>query len=121
MSNSACCDINKNCTLLKIHVMCRNQNNCQKQIFFTPKHYMLESAGFGETMRKILKGSQSAWTKCLKPALNKASPYIGMAVSAGTKNPQIGKAMSEILKSTSGGKILNLTDHHGNGLILKVI
>ena len=44
-----------------------------------------------------------------------------MAVSAGTKNPQIGKATSDILKSISGCKILSLTDLHGNGLRLKVM
>ena len=64
-------------------------------------------------MKKIFKGNQTAWKKLLKPAVNIASPYIGMAVSAKTKNPQIGKATSDILKSISGGKILSLTDMHG--------
>ena len=72
-------------------------------------------------MKKIFKGSQTAWSKFLKPALNIASPYIGMAVSAKTKNPQIVKATSDILKSISGGKILSLTDMHGRGLRLKVL
>ena len=43
-----------------------------------------------------------------------------MAVSARTKNLQIGKATSDNSKSISGGKILSLTDMHGHGLGLKV-
>ena len=44
-----------------------------------------------------------------------------MAVSAKTKNPKIGQATTSILKSISGGKILSLTDMHGNGLRLEVM
>ena len=44
-----------------------------------------------------------------------------MVVSARTKNPQICKATIDILKSISGGRVLNLTDLHGNGLRLKVV
>ena len=58
--------------------------------------------------------------KFLKPAVNVAAPFIGMAVSARTKNPKIGQATTSILKSISGGKILSFTDMHGNGLRLKV-
>ena len=36
-----------------------------------------------------------------------------MAVSAKTKNPKIGKATGNILKSISGGKVLTLTDQYG--------
>ena len=58
----------------------------------------------------------------LKPALNIASPYIGMAVGAKTRNPKIGAATTNILKSISGGKILSLTDtHSGAGLRLRVL
>ena len=70
-------------------------------------------------MKKIFKASQTAWTKFLKPALNVASPYIGMAVSAKTKNLKVGQATANILKSMSGGKILSLTDMHGHGLTLE--
>ena len=48
-------------------------------------------------------------------------PYIGMAFSAENKNPKIVQATANILKNTSGGKILSLTDRHGIGLCLKVI
>ena len=47
---------------------------------------MLEGSGFKNTMKKSFQGSQTTWNKFLKPALNKASPYIGMAVSAKTKS-----------------------------------
>ena len=50
-----------------------------------------------------------------------AGPDIGMAVSAKTKNPKNGQATADILKSISGGKVLSLTDMHGNGLRLKVM
>ena len=122
MSNSAWCDLDKNCTVLKLHDMCHNPKcKCQKQITFSPNKFQLEGAGFKNTMKKIFRGSQTAWNKFLKPALNMASPYIGIAVSAKTKNPKIGAATTNQLKSISGGKILSLTDLHGNGLRLKVM
>ena len=72
-------------------------------------------------MKEIFKVSQTAWNKFLKPAVNVAAPFVGMAVSVKTKNPKVGQATTNILKSTSGGKILSLTDMHGNGLRLKVM
>ena len=122
MSNSAWCDLNKNCTVLKLHDMCHNPKcKCQKQLTFSPNQFQLEGAGFKNTMKKIFKGSQAAWNKFLKPAINATAPFIGMAVSAKTKNPKVGAATTNILKSISGGKILSLTDIHGNGLRLKVM
>ena len=45
-----------------------------------------------------------------------------MAVSAKTRNPKVGQATSNILKSLTGGKILSLTDmHSGAGLRLRVM
>ena len=44
-----------------------------------------------------------------------------MGVSARTKNPQIVRATSDILKSKSGGKNLSLTDMQGQGLRLKAM
>ena len=122
MSNSVWCDLNKKYTVLKLHDMCHNPKcNCQKQITCTPKQFMLDGNGFKNTMKQIFKGSQSAWNKLLKPALNLASPYIGMAVSAKTENPKSGQATANILKAIAGGKTLSLTDMHGNGLRLKVL
>ena len=38
ISNSAWCDLKKNCTVLKLHDMCHNPKcNCRKQITFTLK------------------------------------------------------------------------------------
>ena len=44
-----------------------------------------------------------------------------MAVSPKTKNPKVGQATTNIIKSISGGKILSLTDMHGNGLRFKMM
>ena len=44
-----------------------------------------------------------------------------MAVSAKTKNPKVGQATTNNLKSISGVKILGFTDMHSHGLRLKVI
>ena len=56
MSISAWCDLNKSCTVLKLHYMCHNPKcNCQNQITFTPKQYMLEGNGFKNDMKKKLK------------------------------------------------------------------
>ena len=52
MINSAWCDLNKNCTVLKLHEMCHNLKfNCQKQITFGPKQFQIESAGFKKTKK----------------------------------------------------------------------
>ena len=81
----------------------------------------MEGAGFKNTMKKTFKGSQTAWNKFLKPAVNVAAPFIGKAVSAKTKNPKAGQATTNILKSISGGNILSLTDTHSPRLRLKVM
>ena len=69
----------------------------------------------------FFKGTQTAWNKFLKSALNIGSAYSGMAVSARTKNPQNVKATSDNIKNKPGGKISSLTDMHGNGLRIKVL
>ena len=81
---------------------------------------MLEGGSIKIKLQKIFKGTQTAWNKFLKLAVNVAAPFIGMAVSAKTKNPEVGAATTNILKSISGGRVLSLTDMHGNGLRLKV-
>ena len=102
--------------------MCHNPKcKCQKQITFSPNQFQLEGAGFKKTMKKLIKGSHTAWNKFLKPAVNVAAPFIGMAVSTKTEKPKVGQATTNILKSISGGKILSLTDLHGNGLRIKVM
>ena len=122
MSNCAWCDLNKNCTVLKLHDMCHNLKcKCQKQITFSPNQIQLEGAGFKNTMKKTFKGSQTAWSKFLKPTINTLAPVIGLAVGVKSKNQKVGAATTNILKSLTGGKMLSLTDMHGNGLRSKVM
>ena len=57
MSNSAWCDLNKNCTVLKLHDTCHNLKcKCQKQITFAPNQFRLEGNGFKNTMKKNIYG-----------------------------------------------------------------
>ena len=122
MSNSAWCDLNKNCTVLKLHDFCHNPKcKCQKQLTFSPNQFQFEGAGFKNTMKKIFKGSQTAWNKSLKPALKIATPIISAGVAMKTRNLQSAQVTSIILKSLTGGRFLSLTDMHGRGLRLKVM
>ena len=66
---------------------------------------MLEGGSVKNKLQKNFKGTQSAWNKFLKLAINAIAPFIVMAVSAKTKNPKVGQATTNILKSISGGKI----------------
>ena len=120
MSNSAWCDLNKDCTALNLHDMCHNpKSNCQKQITFTPRQFQMEGDGLKNTQKKMFKGSRKAWKSFLKPTINTLAPVIGMAVGAKCKNLQVGQAITNILRNISGGKMLSLTDMHGHGLRLK--
>ena len=123
MSNSAGTDLNSKGNILKLHDKCPNPKcGCQKIITFTPHQYMLEGGSIiVSKLQKIFKGTQTAWNKFLKPAINASAPFIGMAVGAKTKNLKIAAGTTNILKSISGGKILSLTDMHGNGLRLRVM
>ena len=122
MSNSAWTDLNSKGNILKLHIKCPNPKcGCQKIITFTPHQYMLEGGSIKSKLQKTFKGTQTAWNRFLKPAIIATAPFIGMAVSAKTKNPKVGQATTNILKSISGGKNLSLTDLHGNGLRLKVM
>ena len=122
MSNSAWCDLKKNCTVLKLHDMSHNPKcKCQKQITFSPNQFQLEGVGLKNTMKKIFRGSQTALSKFLKPTINTLAPVIGMAVGAKSKNAKVGAATTNLMKSLTVGKILSLTDMHGRGLRLKVM
>ena len=122
MSNSAWCDLNKNCTVLKLHDMCHNLKcKCQKQITFSPNQFQLEGGSIKSKLKSIFRGTKTAWDKFIKPGLKIATPLISAAVAAKTKNPQSAQVTNSILKSLTGGKILSLTDMHGNGLRLKVM
>ena len=122
MSNSGWCDLNKNCTVLKLHDMCHNPKCvCQKMITFTPNQFQLEGGSINSKLQKIFKGSQTAWNNFFKPGLKMATPLISAAVAAKTKNPQSAQVANTILKSLTGGKILSLTVMHGRGLRLKAM
>ena len=122
MSNSAWCDLNSKSDIIKLHDKCPNPKcKYQKIITFAPHQYMLEGESIKSKLQNFFRGRRTTWDKFFKPAINTASPYIGMAVSAKTQNPQIGKATSDILKTISGGKILSLTDMHGRDLRKKVM
>ena len=122
MSNSAWCDLNSKGDILKLHHKCPNPKcNCQKIFTFTPHQYMLEGGWIKSKQHKNCRVTQTAWNKFLKPAINATAPFIGMAVTVKTKNRKVGQATTNFLKSISGGKILSLTDLHGNGLRLKVM
>ena len=82
---------------------------------------MLEGVSLKSKLEKKIKGTQTAWNYFLRPLVNVAAPFIGMAVGAKTKNPKVAQATTNILKSISGGKILSLTDMHGRGFRLKVM
>ena len=98
--------------MLKLHHKCPNLKcNCRKIFTFTPHQYMLEGGSIKSKLQKMFKGTQTAWNRSLKPALNIASPYIGMAVSAKLKNPKIGQAATNIIKAISGGKIFIINQY----------
>ena len=122
MSNSAWCDLNKNCTVLKLHDMCHNPKcKCQKMITFSPNQFQLEGGSIKSKLKSIFRGTKTAWNKFIKPGLKIATPLISAAVAAKTKNPQSAQVTNTILKTLTGGKILSLTDMRGNGLRLKVM
>ena len=102
--------------------MCHNLKcSCRKQITFTPQQFQIEAGSRKRERQKFLRGTQTAWNNFVKPAINPTAPFIGVAVSAKKTNPKVGRATTKTPKSTLGGKILSLTDLHGNGLRSKVL
>ena len=56
MSNSAWCDLNKTCTVLKLHDFCHNPKcKCQKQITFTPNQFQLGGGSIERKLQKIVR------------------------------------------------------------------
>ena len=122
MSNSAWCDLNSKGNILKLHDKCPNPKcGCQKIITFTPHQYMLEGGSIKSKLQKIFRGTKKAWDSFIKPGLKMATPLISATVAAKTKNPRSAQVTNSILKPLTGGKVLSLTDLHGNGLRLKVM
>ena len=120
MSNSAWCDLNENCTVLKLHDMCHNLKcKCQKQITSSHRQFQLEVGSIKTKLKSIFRETKTAWDKVLKPALKIATPIISAGLAAKMKNPQSAQTKSNILKSLTCCKILSLTDMHGRGLRLK--
>ena len=86
MSSSAGCDLNSKGNILKLHDTCPNpKRNCQKIVTFTPHQKLLDGGSIKSKLQKNFKGTQTAWNKFLKPAVNVAAPFVGMAVSAELK------------------------------------
>ena len=120
MSKSEWCDLNSQGDLLNLHDLCHNPKcKCQKQITFTQRQFQLEGSGF-KYYEKI-EGTEKVWTIFIKPGLKIATPIISAGVAAKTKSPQSAQITSNILESLTDGKVLSLTDLHGNGLRLKVM
>ena len=82
---------------------------------------MLEGGSIKSKLQKTFRGTQTAGNKLPKPAIKATALFLRMAVSAKTRNPKVGQATTNILKSISGGKILSLIDLQGNGPRLKVM
>ena len=82
---------------------------------------MLEGGPNKSKLQKIFRGTQTVWNIFIKPGLKMATPLISAVVAAKTENPQSAQVTNSILKSLTGGRVLNLTDMHGNGLRLKVM
>ena len=117
MSNSTWCDLNSKGDIIKLHDKCPNPKcDCQKLITFTPHQCMLDGGSIKSKFYKIIKGTQTAWNKLLKSGLKLATQLTSATKAARTKNPQSAQITSKIKKLLTGGKVLSLTDMHGNGL-----
>ena len=93
---------------------------CQKPVTLTLTQFPLDSSGF-ENKKNTFNGTQKAWDKFMKPGRKTTSRPFSATVGANTENHQLAETASIILKSISGGKVLSLTDMHGNGLRLRVM
>ena len=65
---------------------------CQKKVSFSSKKLKLEGSGFKNKLQKTFEGTQTAWKKVSKPAVNIAAPFIGTTVGPKSKNPQVDEA-----------------------------
>ena len=98
----------KNCTVLKFHDKCHYPKcKCQKQITFTHTQFQVEGGSIKSRLKPVFGGTQSTRNKILEPAVNEAALFIGMAVSGKFRNRKVGQATTIILKSLSGGGVLN--------------
>ena len=66
MSNSAWTDLNSKGKILKLHDICPNPKcGRQKNITFTPHHYMLEGGSIKSKQEKNFRGTKKAWDSFL--------------------------------------------------------
>ena len=88
MSNSAWCDLNNKCEIIKLHDECPNPKcNYQKIITSTPHQYMLEGESMKSKLQKTCRATKKARGSFIKPGIKKATAMISAAVAAKTKNP----------------------------------
>ena len=83
MSNTVWCDLNSRGDLLKLHV---------KMISFTPNQTQMEAAALKSKFHNILGVPNQLGMSFRIPHSMQSIPYIGMAVGAKTKNPQVTQA-----------------------------
>ena len=121
MSNLSWCDLKNKSNPLKLHDCVQFYVGMSETNYFHPKQFQLKGLAVENTMNTNFKGSQKFWDSFPKPAVNTKPPVIGMAVGAKSKNPEACQGSTSFLKSVSGGKILLLTDMHGQGLRLRVM
>ena len=108
--------------MLKVHDICPNPKcKCHKPITFSSGYFEKWGAAFKTYFQNNSKGTQAVRNNFLKHAVNVAAPFIGIVVAAKSKNPQVGQATTIVFNSMSSGRILNVTDMHGNGLRLKIM
>ena len=82
---------------------------------------MLKRRSIKSKLQKIFKGTKKDLDSFIKPGFKMVTPLISAAIAAKTENPQSAKITNNVLKSLTGGKILSLTNMHGNDLCLKVM
>ena len=83
---------------------------------------MLEGGSIESQLQKFFTETQTGWNNFLKPANNATALFLELAVSAKPKNPKVGQATSNILKSKPGGKVFILISIHSvAGLRLRVM
>ena len=61
MSNSAWCELNKICTVLKLHDISHNcKCKCQKQTTFTLSQFQLDGGSIKNKLQRFFRGTQTA-------------------------------------------------------------
>ena len=99
--NSSWCDLKSIRTTPEVHdILLTSKSDCHKQITFTTRQVGLEGNGIETTLKNYFTGTERTCEEFLKRAVNISPPFIGMAVSAKTKNTEVGHASTNNLKST---------------------